>query len=205
MIKEKFKKIIKDGDNNKKKIENMVFLILVLIATVFIIDSIWSGDNSNSSKDENSNSGGKILAEITRTEEKQETTSEDTLEVRLSKILSTIKGVGKVNVFINYSQSTSSIPIYDETTTTSTTSETDSSGGVRNVTETQTQKDVIFKENGSEKQVAIEKNIMPKIEGAIITAEGAQNALVKTNIVTAVEAVTGLTIDKVQVFEMNTK
>lgn len=44
--------------------------------------------------------------------------------------------------------------------------------------------------------------VNPKIEGAIITATGAGNADVKTNIVQAVEAVTGLAIYKIQVFEM---
>lgn len=202
MIKEKLKELTQKGEkNNKKKIENIVFLVLILIATVFIIDNIWKDDKQSSSKDKNTNSGGKILANLI--EDDSLADDKDSLESKLSKILSTIKGVGKVNVFINYSQSTSNIPIYDETTTTSSTSETDSSGGVRNVTETQTQKDVIFKENGSDKQVAVEKTIMPKIEGAIITAEGANDASVKTNIINAVEAVTGLTIDKVQVFEMD--
>lgn len=204
MIKEKLKELIKKDDKKgKSKIENLVVLVLILIATVFIIDNIWNDDKSNSNKKDNTNSGGKELADIVRNDVEEKNSSTYSLEDNLSKILSTIKGVGKVNVFINYSQSTSSIPIYDETTTTSSTSETDSSGGVRNVTETQTQKDVIFKENGSDKQVAIEKTIMPKIEGAIITAEGANDASVKTNIISAVEAVTGLTIDKVQVFEMD--
>lgn len=202
MIKEKLKELTQKGEkNNKKKIENIVFLVLILIVTVFIIDNIWKGEDKSSSKNKNTNSGGKILADLIDDDNLSE--NNDSLENKLSKILSTIKGVGKVNVFINYSQSSSSIPIYDETTTTSSTSETDSSGGVRNVTETQTQKDVIFKESGSDKQVAVEKTIMPKIEGAIITAEGAYDASVKTNIINAVEAVTGLTIDKVQVFEMD--
>ncbi len=45
------------------------------------------------------------------------------------------------------------------------------------------------------------KNIMPKIEGAIVTAEGAKNINIKTDIVNAVSAVTGLAEYKVQVFE----
>ena len=202
MIKEKLKEFTnKSNQNNKKKIENIIFLVLILIGTVFIIDNIWKGGNSTSTQKNTTNSGGKVLADLVSSDKDEQV--DDSLEKKLGDILSTIKGVGKVNVFINYSQSTSSVPIYDETTTTSSTSETDSSGGVRNVTETQIQKDVIFKESGTEKQVAVEKTIMPKIEGAIITAEGAHDATVKTNIINAVEAVTGLTIDKVQVFEMD--
>lgn len=43
---------------------------------------------------------------------------------------------------------------------------------------------------------------MPVIEGAVITAEGAGDAGVKTNIISAVQAVTGLSIDRIQVFEL---
>lgn len=43
---------------------------------------------------------------------------------------------------------------------------------------------------------------MPTIEGAVITATGAKNVRVKTDIVNAVKSATGLSIDKIQVFEM---
>ena len=43
---------------------------------------------------------------------------------------------------------------------------------------------------------------MPKMEGALIVAEGANNAEVKTNIIQAVEALTGLSTHKIQVLEM---
>ena len=43
---------------------------------------------------------------------------------------------------------------------------------------------------------------MPTVEGAIITAEGAENPEIKSNIISAVEAVTGAQSHKIQVFEM---
>ena len=129
-------------------------------------------------------------------------TSANELKSGLETILSTIKGVGKVNVFINYSETSSTQAMYDETTTTSTTEETDSSGGVRNVISTETQREVIYSEESGDKKPVTEKVLMPTIQGAIITAEGASNSSVKTNIVNAVQAATGLTIDKIQVFEM---
>lgn len=48
-----------------------------------------------------------------------------------------------------------------------------------------------------------EKVVLPKIEGAIIIAEGGDNANIKTSIVQAVSAVTGLATHKVQVFKMS--
>lgn len=47
------------------------------------------------------------------------------------------------------------------------------------------------------------KTVNPSIEGAIITARGANNSNVKTNIISAVEAVTGLPTHKIQVFQMS--
>ena len=44
---------------------------------------------------------------------------------------------------------------------------------------------------------------MPTLEGAIIIAEGGGNSDVKSSIVSAVEAATGLLTHKIQVFEMS--
>ena len=191
----------KEGENqNKKKIENLVFLIIILIVTIIIINAIWKKDeiSNNTTKDTNSLSG-KILAD----DSKDEVSIQTELETKLENILSTIKNVGKVNVLINYSESSSLVPLYNESTTTSSTEEGDSGGGTRNVTETESKKDVVFSENSGQKQPVTEKTVMPTIQGAIITAEGAKDANVKTNIINAVGAVTGLSIDKIQVFETN--
>ena len=191
----------KEGENqNKKKIENLVFLIIILIVTIIIINAIWKKDenSNNTTKDTNSLSG-KILADNS----KDESSNQTELETKLENILSTIKNVGKVNVLINYSESSSLVPLYNESTTTSSTEEGDSGGGTRNVTETESKKDVVFSESSGQKQPVTEKTVMPTIQGAIITAEGAKDANVKTNIINAVGAVTGLSIDKIQVFETN--
>jgi len=57
-------------------------------------------------------------------------------------------------------------------------------------------------ESDGEKQPITQSIISPRIEGAIIAAKGAANVDVKTKIVQAVEAVTGLATHKIQVFEM---
>ena len=189
-----FKKVKGEKTNSKKKIENLVSLIIILIITVIIMNRIWNGETQKT--EENKTEGNtSVLAT-------EEDTTKEELEKKLENILSTVKGVGEVNVFINYSESSSIEPLYDETTTTSTTEEGDSSGGTRNVTETETQKDVVFSEKSGNKEPVTQKTTMPVIQGAIVTAEGAEDVTVKTNIISAVGAVTGLSIDKVQVFEM---
>ncbi len=204
MFKDKLNKIIerdKEEGNNKKKIENLVFFVVVLIITIVVINVIWN--DKNTSKDTKEVDNNKKLATVNQVQTQTEQVSqEQTLSQKLESILSKIQGVGDVNVFINYSESSEVVAMYNENSKSSTTEETDTSGGVRKIQETDSQKDVIFQENDGVKTPMTKKVVEPKIEGAIITAKGASNIDVKTNIIQAVEAATGLATHKIQVFEM---
>jgi len=187
--------------NDKRKIENIIFFIIVLIVTIVIINTIWNS-NKQTTKQENS-INTKQLAYKEQNNENIETTGSEELEKKLENILSKIEGVGNVNVCINYSESSEVVAMYNENSKVSTTEETDTSGGLRKIQQTDSQKDIVYKEDNGEKTPITKKVVQPKIEGAIITAKGASNANTKANIIQAVEAVTGLATHKIQVFEMN--
>ena len=85
----------------------------------------------------------------------------------------------------------------------SSTDETDSSGGTRAIKETDTQKEVVYKENNDGSKEVITQSISsPKVEGAIVVAQGADSLDVKASIIQAIEAATGLATHKIQVFKM---
>ena len=209
MFKNKLKSIIGDGNNdgnNKKKIENLVFLVIVLIITVVVINYIWNGNKSSNKTI--TNSAGIQLAssktsQDTDSNQSYSSSNSESLEKRLEDILKNIEGVGDVKVFINYSESSETVAMYNENSKKSTTEETDKSGGVRKVEETDSQKEVIYQEQNGNKTPIVQKTVEPKIEGAIITAKGASDINVKTNIIQAVEAATGLATHKIQVFQGN--
>lgn len=200
MLIDKFKNMININkeSSNKKKIENLIVLVIVLIITIIAINNIWNTDSET--EDSNQNMSNKQLA---TTSNDENYTENNDLEERLEEILKSIDGVGNVNVFINYSETSQVVAMYNETVKQSSTEETDTSGGVRTIQETDTQKEVVYDESDGDKTPVTEKVINPKIEGAIITAEGASNTNIKANIIAAVEAVTGLATHKIQVFEMN--
>ena len=207
MFKDKLNKFFKNKEdakgNENKKVENLVFFVIISVITIVIINYIWSGSKTdNKQVNENTNVNNKKLANVT--EEKNEVV-EDTnnLEEKLEEILAKIQGVGEVKVCVNYSESSEVVAMFDENSSTSTTEETDTEGGVRKIEQTETNKNVIYEENDGKKTPITKKTIKPKIEGAIITAKGANNAAVKNNIIQAVEALTGLATHKIQVFEMN--
>ena len=193
MFKDLFKKKDEQPDQ-KRKIENIVAFIIILIITVLIINSMWSNDENNS----NNNDTNKVLA---KTEISNTNNTED-LEKKLEEILETINGVGKVKVLIKYSESSQVVAMYNETSSENKTEESDGEGGTKNSTETETKKEIAYTDEDGTSKPITEKVVMPVIEGAIITAQGASNANIKSSIVSAVEAVTGLAVHKIQVFEM---
>ena len=199
MIKEKIEKLKekleKNGEN--KKIENLIVFVIILIVTIIIINTIWNSNDNKDKKESEDVSGYKRLA----IEDNNTATNEsDDLEKKLEQILSKMEGVGKVSVMITYSQGSEIIPMQNETSKSSKINETDSDGGTRTTEQVDSNKEVIYS-NGNKVETQTIKN--PIAQGAIVIAEGASNAMVKTNIVSAVEAITGLATYKVQVFEMN--
>ncbi len=199
MLKEKFQQLInKTGGNSKRKLENLVVFLIILVITCIAINYIWGNDTKKQSQ--NVVDSEKVLAK--QEEVKMESENKNDMEEELENILSNINGVGNVKVLLTYSQTSTIVPMYDEDLVESNIEETDTEGGVRKTTETNSKKSIIYKESSGEKEPITQSVITPKVEGAIITAQGANNIDVKTNIVQAVEAVTGLATHKIQVFEM---
>lgn len=208
MFSDKLKKIFEkkeqeEGEgNDKRKIENLVFFVVLLIITIVIINIIWNGNKTSEQKTTNDTSKQLASSETTVNEGTMQTNTED-LEIKLKNILSKIQGVGEVEVCLNYSESSEVIAMYNENSKVSTTEESDTEGGTRKIQETDTQKDIIYQEEDGKKTPITQKVVQPKIEGAIITAKGVSDANVKNNVIQAVEALTGLATHKIQVFEMN--
>lgn len=197
MFKDKLKSLIKTEDGkSKKNIENLIVFIILLVVTLIIINTIWNDneiDNANTVQDKSV-----VLANTNN----DSVSTEDATQKNLKQILSKIEGVGKVEVLITYSESSQIVAMYNEKYKESQTEEGDTSGGKRVIQEVSKDKEIIYQEDNGEKVPITEKVVMPKMEGALIVAEGANNAFVKTNIIQAVEALTGLATHKIQVLEM---
>lgn len=185
-------KIKKIFENKEKRIENLISLLIILVITLIVINKILDSD-----KKENLEIQNETGVEFAKEES---TNISSDLEKRLENILSKISGVGNVSVLLTYKESQALVPVYNINSSISTVEEKDTSGGSR-ITETENlQKDVIMQNSNSD--IVTEKNIMPIVEGAIITASGADDINVKSNIISAVEAVTGIATHKIQVFKM---
>lgn len=197
MLKEKLQNIIKEkteGDK-KKNIENLVVFLILLIITVVAINVICGEKDTKNTN----TTGYKEIADNISNNCNISESNEYDLQNKLEDILSKMQGVGKVKVLVTYSQTSSIIPMYNESGTTTITEETDSNGGTRKQESADTNKEVV---KNADNQAITQTVTLPKIEGTIIIAEGGGNVTTKTNIIQAVSAVTGLASYKVQVFEM---
>lgn len=191
-------KIKKIFENKEKRIENLISLLIILVITLIVINKILdTGGNNVNSEKESCDIQNEVGVELAKND--RDLVSTD-LEKRLENILSKISGVGNVSVLLTYKESQALVPIYNINSSTSTVEEKDTSGGSR-ITETENmQKDVVTVTGDS--NIITEKCITPIIEGAIITASGADDINIKCNIISAVEAVTGIAVHKIQVFKM---
>lgn len=125
MIKEKIKSLVKkktSGDN-KKTLENLIVFLVLLIITVIAINIIWGKENNNE-KQSPINDSYKVLA-YNKNESNNSQDSEYNLEKKLENILSQISGVGKVQVLITYSETSSVVAMRNEKKNSSKTEEND--------------------------------------------------------------------------------
>lgn len=206
MLKDKFKNMFskKEGETSKKRLENIVVFIVILIITLIVINAIWnSDDKSNSNGKQITDQNKKLVQskENINTSNLEESIQDDMVK-DLEEILSNINGVGKVKVMVTYAETSKTMPVYNEESSQENTEETDSEGGTRKISQTDIRKEVIYEEDDTGKKLITQSVISPKIEGAIVTAQGANDPTIKTNIIQALSAVTGLATHKIQVFQM---
>ena len=173
---ETMKNIEKD---KQKRLENLVFLIIILVILLISINYIFKTDESS----KNSTS---IDSNIINKEEIND--KKVGLEERLANILSQINGISEVSVLLTYSSEEKQNVVYNM-------KEEKVDG------KTVEEKSVAYNEEGSKKTAIVESVEMPKVEGAIIVARGANNVDIKSKLASTISNVIGIPVYKVQVFE----
>ena len=126
----------------------------------------------------------------------------ETLESRLEDILGTVRGAGRVRVLITYATAGERVAA---TVTTLDESVSETSGGTTASRSEQSrqmrQPATISTEGGQSPIILVERE--PEIRGVIVVAEGAADPTVRLSLQRAVQAVTGVPLSCIEVFEMN--
>lgn len=185
--------------NTRKKVENLVFFLVMLVLVVIGINYIWF----NESDDENNNNSNLSFSTDDQSKNNLVNNNDlnDNLEQKLQAILSKMKGVSNVSVLVTYSNNTKIVPIYNVEDSQTTTNETDTQGGKRDITEKSYSKEVVFEEKNSGKNIIVETQLNPTVSGVIIVANYGNDINIKQKIISAVATVTNISEYKVQVLE----
>nr|WP_218623554.1 stage III sporulation protein AG [Thermoanaerobacter sp. CM-CNRG TB177] len=133
----------------------------------------------------------------------KESSSEDyaqKLEKDLKNILSKIEGVGNVEVLITLNSDEEVVAAMDVVESSTTTNEKDSSGGIRETIQTESNNRVVTSQDTSGQNAPIVlKRIMPEIRGVIVVADGAKDPRLRYELSSAVQTALGIPAYKVKV------
>lgn len=127
------------------------------------------------------------------------------LEERLEEVLSQMDGVGRVEVMVTVADSGERVLEKDVNSTVTDTTETDSTGGSRNISERVQEEVTIYTEKGSESYPYVQKEKLPAVEGVVIVAEGGDNMTVVSDISGVVKALLPVEAHRIKVVKMCSK
>jgi len=144
-----------------------------------------------------------LAQDVINTTSAHETSYVEKLETRLADILSEVENAGRVRVLLTLSAGTERIVATDIRTEDNHIAESDAEGGARTVTDTLLDEQTVRlrQADGSEAPLVL-KEIEPRIEGALIIAEGGGNIFVKDALTRAAYIVLGIEPHRVQVLKM---
>ena len=182
----------------KPKKEQLVVLLLFGVLLVVIALPTTTGTIGADKKD----------ADISGTQGSAGTdtatlTYEEQLEKRLSAILSQVAGAGRVEVMVTLESRGERIVGKDTPGAGKSVEETDSSGGSRTTDEQDWGEETVYYEDGSGgKSPYVVKELEPNIEGVLVLAEGGDSAVVKQELLEAVQALFPIEAHKVKIMKL---
>lgn len=206
-------------------------LIIVLLGVLFMVIAIpvdtagtggksTSGRNNNSSyQTENTGTGYQAGGTAGYTAGYGETTTSGTggstgtgyvweqeqyikeMEAKAESLLSGVSGAGQVKVMITLRASSEQVVEKDMPVTRSQTSEQDSQGGSRMVSEFATEDATVYRKGNGYEEPYVVKTLSPSVEGVVVVAEGAGNGEVSKNLSEAVQILFGVEAHRVKVLK----
>lgn len=127
---------------------------------------------------------------------------EERLEKRIRELLRSVEGVGQVDVMVVLKSTGQKVLRVDRNGSSTVTKETDSSGGSREITESQSEESTVLPQSGGGSNgPVVEKELSPEIWGIVISADGGGSPEVRSEISQAMEALLGLPAHKIKVLK----
>lgn len=166
---------------NKK---NLKILILLVVGIVMLLIAFSTFKDDAKIENQNTTSSGYYLTTLDYCEE---------LELKLKKVLSSIKGAGNISVMITVDGSPELVYAKDE-------DEKISSNASGSTTTSNSSSPIIVNVNGSSNALILTENL-PQVKGVIVVSSGASDIGVKLDILNSVSTLLDISIDKISVLK----
>ena len=125
------------------------------------------------------------------------------MERRLENILSQIWGAGEVEVMITLESSAEKVVEKDRSSQTDTVTESGSTESTRTSKSSSTSESSVYGGSGNQEEPYVSKEISPKVRGVLVVASGGDKAVVKQNIMEAVQALFDIDTHKIRIMKKN--
>ena len=182
-----------------KNLRKDQLLILLLTGILLMVIAVPAGKKKeNMSSASNDNTGKSVNGTSAGTDEETYTAY---LEDRLNRTLSQIEGAGEVKVMITLKSSAEKVLDKD--------TESDQETGTRQSSKTSKKENTVYRTDSESNSQGsgspyVSKELSPKIEGVVVIADGGENAVVKENISSAVQALFDIEPHKIRIMKKQT-
>lgn len=223
-LKNKLSKILKQQDDGERKnhvqlgektnkkpgstsnfLTNVLIVFLVGVLLV-IVGSMFKTPKNSTNKTSGATSVSSVGGDVASLNEEEikgvSTEYKEKMEKELIATLEKIQGVGKVHAMIYFEGGAEQVPVFNQDTSQSVTSEKDTNGGEREIKTENGGSQVVMENNDNEQKPFIIKTYNPAITGVIIVAEGAGDKVTELRLRQAVAILLGLQDSKVEVYPM---
>ena len=191
-------------EKNKKTMTNLLAVLAVGLMLLIFSGSIFgvAEDNAPPSIPATEDIAPVMAPGIMQSD--NEISHEADLERRLEEILSLVEGAGEVRVMLTIRQERELIIASDTIHNTFITRESDSDGGIREISDIKIEeRNILIQDNNnSASRPLILTENAPRVEGIIIIAQGGDNIIVRDALTRASQAVLGIDINRIQVLKM---
>lgn len=197
-----------------KNKNNLILLVLAGILLMVVTFPVKDNETGKIDRNTNDNTGYEKVFDTNANEQGTNAGLTDTypfaeeqiyisqMEERLKEVLGMLDGAGAVEVLITLETSQEKIVEKDIPVVRSNTEETDSTGGMRTISNVDMGESTVFSNTDNASSPYVVKTISPQIEGVVVLAEGAEDGRVSLNIAEAVQVLFGIEAHKIKVMKM---
>ncbi len=183
----------------RKKLNTLLIVAGAGIFLIILANTFPAGGKTSEQKTDLEPAERQAKTQDVRNSGADITNLENLLAQRLEQVLTQINGVGQVRVTVNLASTTQKDYAVNTATNNKNTLEHDQKGGNRTITETnQNDQMVLVRENeGNREEPVVVKEVKPEVKGVIVVAEGAEDPVIKTDLMNAVQVYLDIPLHKV--------